>query len=160
MISNTTVDATSHRDDLMSVTHLRLERLKKLIELAEEQRSILLQGRNSDLPENVRAQDMALAELAHLQKREDALIETLSAEANAGPDVKREHVALSAKASRAAQRLQTVVRGNRQLLDNAMQYVSFSLGVISELASNQQPGYDTKSDGPSNSLAILLDRKV
>jgi hypothetical protein len=148
-------------DNLMSVASLRAERLTRLLELAEEQRTILLQGKDSALPENVQAQEMITAELGQLQKREDSLFEALTSEGSAaGSDWRKDHRAIASKAARTGQRLRTVVRGNRALLDNAMQYVTFSLGVISSLASDQRQSYDPGSEVGATSLAIMLDRKV
>ena len=153
-----TMEAETTRDNLMSIALLRVERLTALVELAEQQRSILIEGRHSELAENVKAQDLILAELDHLQKREDGLFRTVSSRPALG--LAEEYESVETKASRTAQRLKSITRGNRGLLDSAMQYVNFSMGVFSALAAEQQVSYDPRPETGPNTLAVMLDLKV
>jgi hypothetical protein len=152
------MEAATTGKHLMSIALLRVERLTELVELAEQQRSILIEGRHAELAENVKAQDLILAELDHLQKREDSLFQTVSSRPALG--LSEEYESAGAKASRTAQRLKSVTRGNRDLLDSTMQYVAFSMSILSGLAADQQISYDPKSEAGPNTLAMMLDRKV
>jgi len=118
----------------------------------------LIEGRHSELAENVKAQDLILAELDNLQKREDGLLQTVSS--RPALNLEPEYESAGARASRAAQRLKSITRGNRDLLDSAMQYVTFSMGVLSGLAADQQVSYDPRLETVPNTLAMMLDRKV
>ena len=153
-----TMEAETTRQNLMSIALLRVERLTALVELAEQQRSMLIEGRHSELAENVKAQDLILAELDNLQKREDGLLQTVSS--RPALNLEPEYESAGARASRAAQRLKSITRGNRDLLDSAMQYVTFSMGVLSGLAADQQVSYDPRLETVPNTLAMMLDRKV
>jgi hypothetical protein len=152
------MEAVTTRDNLMSIALLRVERLTALVELAEQQRSMLIEGRHSELAENVKAQDLILAELDHLQKREDGLLQTVSSGHTLG--LSPEYESVGARASRTAQRLKSITRGNRDLLDSTMQYVTFSMGILSSLAADQQVSYDPRPEAGPNTLAMMLDRKV
>ena len=141
---NNSTDTDVVRRELDSSGSRRLERLETLIRLAEEERSILVQGRHADLEANLGAQDRLLAEVRQLDKREEKASMMLE-EGSLGPALHVEH-------AKAADRLRSLVEVNTELIQNAMRFVNFSLGVLMSLASEQQGG--------QGNPAILLDRKA
>ena len=155
------MDSEQIKSKLIEIAILRLHKLTEMVNLAEQERSILVEGRNWELMDNIRAQDLATAELSQLLAQEDNLSDLLSSHTTAqpAPDFKLAYESVATKAVRAAERLRTIIRHNTELLDNAMQYVTFSLGILSTLA-NEQQSYDPQSDTEAKSLAIMLDRKA
>jgi len=146
-------------DQLVTTAALRLEKLTKLVTLADKQQAMLLESKHSDLEENLREHELTLAELAQLNRQEEALM--------GQPDVAGDtatlrgggHEAIARDTTDTCRRLSSLVQCNAQLLDNAMQYVDFSLGILTSLFTGERP-YDLKSDGAANSPAIMLDTKA
>ena len=147
------------RDQLISTAALRLDGLTKLVTLAEEQQAMLVGGKHSDLESNIRDHDLTLSELAQLDHHEAAMAEKLDDAADAALGLDDRYEVIARNTTDTCRKLGSLVHCNAELLDNAMQYVSFTLGLLSDLAAGQQ-SYDPKSDGAANSAAIMLDRKV
>ena len=141
---NNSTDTDLVRRELDSSGSRRLERLETLIRLAEEERSILVQGRHSDLEVNLGEQDRVLADLRQLDNME----EKASRRLEEGSLVPAFHAAYT----EAADRLRSLMEVNMGLVQNAKRFVDFSLGVLIGLASEQQGG--------QGNSAILLDRKA
>jgi hypothetical protein len=78
-------------------------------------------------------------------------------EASASPDFEAQYAEINRETRALALTLQTLVAGNTQLLKTMMEYVEFSIGIISKLVSEQQ-SYDPAAD--TGAAALLLDRKV
>jgi hypothetical protein len=141
------MNANAKTENAKSNAELRLVGLTKLIELAEEQRDVLVKGRHSDLEANIREQDSILSGLAGLPQDETEM-----------PESRRHEVAV--KTSDAANRLRSLVRVNAELLRNAKEFVDFSIGVITRLTT-EQPSYNPTSNAASTAgAALMLDSKV
>jgi len=154
------MDATTVRNELITAARFRLQRFQELISLAEEQRAILLERRHTDLPENLRKHDPLLIELAKVEKREESLLGMLSdAETETGKsdDFEAQYAEINRETRALALTLQTLVAGNTQLLETMMEYVQFSINIMSKLMCEQQ-SYDPAAD--PGTAALLLDRKV
>ncbi len=173
------MDATTIRNELITAARFRLQRLQELISLAEEQRAILLERRHADLQENLRKHDPLLIDLAKVEKREESLLGMLAesdgpvgeafnglpagrplkaspTEASAS-EFEAQYAGINRETRALAVVLQALVAGNTQLLKTMMEYVQFSVGIISKLVSEQQT-YDPAAD--PGGAALLLDRKV
>lgn len=149
------------KNELVSIAGRRLQRFRELASLAEEQRSLLLNGRHSELPGNVTEHDRLLVELNQLDRREEALAGHLAdAEPVSGTsaDFDRKYGEINRETGEVALRLQSLTVANTELLNNAMEFVTFSIGILSKLANEQQPCDPGIEAG--NSAALLLDRKV
>ncbi len=102
-----------------------------------------------------------LVELSQLDRREEALAGHL---AEAEPmsetsvDSDQQYGEINRETGEAALRLRSLTAANTELLNNAMEFVKFSIGVLSKLANEQQPCDPGIEAG--NSAALLLDRKV
>jgi hypothetical protein len=124
-------------------------RYRKLTELANEQRDLLVAGKTEVLPENVRLEEKEVFALGPLiAKRNEFLaqmgktlhLKTLSlAEAlQKAPvefieDFKKAVIELV----QAAKRLEETNQGNEKLLQNALSYVNFTLKVIANGGKKQ-----------------------
>ena len=67
------MDLGTAEKELMTTAALRLECFEKLVSQAEEQRSILVEGRHADLEPNLSKQDRILVDIVRLDRREDKL---------------------------------------------------------------------------------------
>ena len=160
-MERTLVEVDSTAKQLASVASVRAKELRRLVDLVREQRDILLQGRVAELSDNVQAQERILADLARLEKREDELKSSLGADSGAVESAPSylEVAAADRDSAESAEMLRPLVRGNTELLENAMQYVTFSLGILSSLTSEPQP-YSPGSESAPNGQAIMLDLKA
>ncbi|MDO8587055.1 MAG: flagellar export chaperone FlgN [Armatimonadota bacterium] len=155
------MNVESIRKQLASLAEIRTLGLKRLVDLAGEQRAILIEGRLDELSDNVQAQEQVLAEIARAQKREAELSSSLQDETDqkTGSDSLRKLDGADREASGALELLRPLVRGNTELLDNQMRYVTFSLAILSSLASDQQ-SYNPGPEPVVNHQAVMLDMKV
>jgi hypothetical protein len=154
------MDAEVIRNELIAVAEVRLDRYRRLLSLAEEQRGILLAGRHAELVGNLANHDPVLAELAQLDRREEMLLARLNEAGDPSalsPDFEGKHQRIAEQTSEAATRLRSIVQGNAQLLANAMDFVSFSIGILSKLAADL-PSYDPSAEAANP--ALVFDRKV
>lgn len=165
------MDQLTIENELMHIAKLRLERFAQLVTLAEEQREILVHARNSDLPANVAEHDRLLVELGKLESKEDKIKAILSnGSAGASPsqaspsqwtpnaELEQAITDVNIRAVELALMFQQLTYTNKELLDNAMEYINFTLAVISKLACEDQS--NACGSEMTNTHAILLDRKV
>ena len=146
-------------DQLVTTAALRLEKLTKLVTLAEKQQGMLLTSKHADLEENLREHEMTLAELAQLNRQEEVLMGQMDGAGEPPTLSGGRYEAIARDTTDTCHRLSSLVHCNTHLLDNAMQYVDFSLGILTSLATGERP-YDLKPDGAANSPAIMLDTKA
>ena len=147
-------------DEIVSTARMRLERYDRLVALAEEQQSILVENRHSELAQNLAVIDPLLFELKQINKRQENLFRHLEESQDGGqatrlPDINKEYEELAQRTAEKADRLRTLTEVNRQLLSNAMDFVNFSMGIICKVVAEQQLNADAKSNP-----AIVLDLKV
>ena len=154
------MDLDTTQKELIATAALRLECFEKLLSLAKEQRSILVEGRHADLEPNLCEQDRILVELGRLDRREDKLIGFINEGSQQGkflPNYETRYGEITQRIKNAVVRLRSVMRINTELLENVARYVSFSLAVIAKLASNQSP-HSRQSCAAGTS--VLLDGKA
>jgi hypothetical protein len=147
---------TTTRRNLISNTEHRLEEYRKLVSLSEEQREILVENRISELETNLQEQDLVLVKLSELEEQAEDVVET-ALESLSGTEKSR-YEELDAQIADTALRLREIVNTNAELLDNAMQFVGFSMSLVSQLCCEQQ-SYNPTSDGGGNH-AIVFDKMV
>lgn len=145
------------RIELIEIAEQRLRNYNALVSLAEAQREILIGGRHAELLENLNEHDPILVELERLDARAGTLASHLDKN-DKSPDFERKLKRLARQISEAASKLEDLVRANAELLTNAMNFVSFSIALISKIATDQQ-SYNPNSD-LTPGLALMLDRKV
>jgi len=141
----------SVKSELTAIAKSRLAHYRKLIALADAQREFLIGGKYSDLVDNLREHDPILVEIGRLDKREETLAGMLT-EVDLDPDYKQ----ILRETAETAALLAKLTRINAQLLENARDYITFSLGIITKSVNEQQ-----SADLASNPAgALLLDQKV
>lgn len=140
--------------ELTILAETRLTWHCNLLTLTEEQRKILVSGRIDELNANIAKQDAVVNDLVQLDKHEVALIEQIG---QTGEQVQpgERYTMLNNKTADAAKRLKEAVMLNKQLLNNALQFVKFSIASITRMAAEQQ-GFDSSRDS-SGSTSIILD---
>lgn len=143
--------------NLISNAELKLEQYRNLTTLSEKQREILVENRISDLEANLREQDQVLTMLGELEKQVENMQDT--APGVLTDDQKSRYEELDAQIADTALRLREIVNINGQLLDNAMQFVGFSMSLVSQLCCEQQKSYNPTSDDGGNH-AIVFDEMV
>ena len=144
---------------LTSTLRSRLDQYEELIALAQEQQSILVEGRHTDLSENLAKHDPILLQLKQLEKRQEGLLVYLVTEGTVPGSVRpgdfdSECRRLEESISRRAQELRELTETNKQLINNAMNFRHFSMNVICKAAG------DANSAPPGASPAIMLDLRV
>ncbi|MCL6518704.1 MAG: flagellar protein FlgN [Armatimonadetes bacterium] len=147
------MDSERLRDELIATAEQKLEKLHELINLSKEQQSILKDGMHEKLAENVRKHDSVLLNLDKLARREKAITNLLAQE-KARYDDKRLS-AIRHETAEVAQRLQSLVAANTELLRNSIVYTRFSLELLSKLITEQRAANEGEWNG-----ALLLDKKV
>jgi len=148
------MDLNALRDEMLSIAKLRMERYREMIKLAEEKKAVLTDGRHADLLEVTRRFDPILVELAQLEKREAQVIKHLEqVDLARGSFVTPEYEAIQSETRKLALQLRELTYINMTLLDNAMQFVNFSMGMISEIATDNHA-----SDGGNH--ALIFDTKA
>lgn len=146
------MDKKNIKTDLTSIAQSRLAYYQELVSLAEAQRELLVGGRHSELADNLKAHDPILIEIGRLDKREEALVSLLTdTESDSGY---RQLIQTTAKT---AARLAELTRINAELLENAREFVAFSIGIIAKSVNESCAIGDSVTD--SNG-ALLLDKKV
>jgi hypothetical protein len=148
-MAKTLSDKQAVLDELDSVHQKRDERYDELIRLAEEQQSILLEGRHSDLAENIAGFDPLLLEIDQLDKRERTLVQRLDQ-----ADHRKEPAAplkLEPSTVEKAARLHALTQTNRHLLANAMEFIDFTIHVVCRTAADAAAGANP---------AVVLDARV
>lgn len=150
------LDSGKIGSELLSLASRRLDIFRELVRLAEEQRSILVEGRHGDLLDNVRRNESLLLTLSQVEKHEQTLVELLR---DAGDEhgFRSAYRHLNQQALEVAAQVRDLVSTNRELLENAAEYVRYSASVLSEAASDSSRGLN--SDG-HNYPTFLIDRKA
>lgn len=138
--------------ELTTAARQRLERYNMLVKLADEQRSILIGSRHSELADNLASFDPLLIEIKRIEKQEDTLLRHM-VEAG-GDDPGPEYRVLKGRIAESADLLHRISVTNKQLLTRQMEYVSFSLGMMVKIATEHS------IIGPGNNAALMLDSKV
>jgi hypothetical protein len=148
---------------LTSVMTDRVARFEVLVSLAAEQQDILVNGKDSELGENVAAHDALLSQLEELERQEDAARDALRGCDPSHPRSKqldREIDDLTVKVVQLAAGLRKLTETNCLLLKNAAEYVEFSMDIIRQIACDQQ-AYDRQAGtGQDGAHALVLDAKV
>jgi chemotaxis protein histidine kinase CheA len=156
------VDYETIINEVISLGELRLARYKDLITLAAEQREILVSNKHEELLENLNRHEPVLADLAFLEAKQDVLaarLDEVPRPDNPPVGLEQKRTEIAAETAEAAQRLQELVRVNAELLSNVLNFVSFTVGLIAKLATNQQ-SYDPRNQDASGNLALVIDRMV
>jgi hypothetical protein len=149
------------RDEIILIEKHRLNRCRELVSLALEQREILTERRHSELEDNASKHENVIAEVAKLDRRKESLLQELDRQqtgSSAPVDFEKRRSAILAETAGEAKKLKSIMEVNAGLLSNAMNYVSFTMGLMARLAT-VQPSYDPRSES-SLSSAIVLDLKV
>jgi len=154
------MEPDSIRDEMVTTARKRLERYDQVVGLAEEQKAILVEGRHSELTENLTKFDPLLLELKQLGKREEALrrhLERAQADGQvaSSSSLDAEYAKTADLTAEKTSVLRTLTETNKQLLANASEFMRFSIGIICRAAAEQQPGLDI-----GGNPAIMLDLRV
>lgn len=136
--------------ELTAIVESRLGYYEELVALADAQREFLVRGNHEELADNLKKHDPILVEIGRLDKREEALAGLLSQE-DFTPSC-RQTLRLTAQT---AAHLAKLTRINAELLENAKEFVAFSIGVLSKSVSEQNSDAGCDPNG-----ALLLDQKV
>ena len=135
-------------DEILTGLNRRLDIYDKLAMLAETQQVILMENKLSELPENLAGFDPLLLELEQIERREESSLVLPEDENNLFSGETRK---IASSIIERAGQLSRLTALNKQLLQDAMNFVDFSIGIICRAASpTSDPG----------SRAILLDAKV
>lgn len=135
--------------ELIATIRKRLECYNALIKLADEQKSILIDSRHSELPVNLAKFDPLLIEVKQCEKREESLLGHLDGISPGG-----EYAAVKGRVAEAAGLLSDLTVTNKQLLTSHMEYVNFSLGIIFKTVAEHMPA------DAGNNPAMMLDSKA
>lgn len=133
--------------DLLSTAHRRLQCFNALVKLADDQKSMLMEGRHSELPDNLSKFDPLLVEIKKLETQEETLLKQMGAP---GP----EYLAIKARIAESVDLLKRISTTNKVMLARQMEYVSFSLGLIVKVATEHS------IIGPGANPALMLDSRV
>lgn len=154
------MDTATIKRKLTTTAELQLQQYRELVSLVEEQREILIDNRHSDLEGNVALQDKTLAEISELDRQEEMLLEILAGtnDSPAPSHFEDGHREITAEIAQTAERLRSLVETNTELLANAVRFVDFSIGILSQLG-NEQQSYNPNAD-PAGNCAIIFDRRV
>jgi len=148
------MDANKIKDELTSIAESRLGYYRELVKLADAQRDLLVKSKHSELVENLKKHDPILVEIGRLDKREESLTDQVI-----GMGTDSTHHRLLRETAETAEHLARLTRINAQLLENAKEFVAFSIGVICKTASESASGGSSDAFCDSNA-ALLLDMKV
>lgn len=138
------------------IARKRLDCYGRLAGLAEEQRSMLLESRDSELTDNLARFDPLLLDIMQLDRREETLRRHLeAAKANGrAVDLGPEYADLTDRTVKTAKLLRDLMLINKELLAGRMEYVNFSLGVIYKVAAEQSLA------GAGDNPAVVLDLRA
>lgn len=150
------MDSGKISSELLSLASRRLDIFRELVRLAEEQRAILVEGRHGDLLENVRKNESLLLTLNQVEKHEQALVELLR-DAGNEHGFRPAYRHLNQQVLEVAGQLRDLVSVNRELLENAAEYIRYSVSVLSEAVSDSSGGLDSDR---RNCPTLLIDRKA
>lgn len=148
------MDQETIRNEILKTAHARLERYEALVNLADEQKTILLESKHTDLPGNLVKFDPLLLEIKQLDRREESLFGQYEEMAGM-PFDDREYKSLASDIAGRAERLHNLAEVNRQLLDNAMEFVNFSINIVCKVAAELNPNLAAETNP-----ALMLDLKV
>jgi len=141
--------------EITSIARRRLECYAALADLAQRQKTILVEHRESDLPDNLAGFDPLLLEIMQLDRREETLVGYLEdAPPEVSADLRAEYNQLKSRTAKTARLLRELTIINREMLAGKMEFVNFSLGVVCKIAAEQLVS------GPGDNPAILLDSRV
>ena len=148
-------------EEIIATAQMQADRYAKLVDLADEQQSILLSNNHSELSQNLSKFDQQLIEVMQINKRENSLFERLNQLQADGPyprlsdtDMRYRELAMGVEES--ANRLRELTEANRQLLTGAMEFVNFSFGIICKAVTEASGLNGICNSNP----AIVLDTKV
>lgn len=141
--------------EITSIARRRLDCYAALADLAQKQKTILIEHRESDLPDNLAGFDPLLLEIMQLDRREQTLVGYLEdAPSAVSADLRAEYDQLKSRTAKTARLLRELTIVNREMLAGKMEFVNFSLGVVCKIAAEQLVS------GPGDNPAILLDSRV
>ena len=141
--------------EITSIARRRLECYAALADLARKQKTILVEHRESELPDNLAGYDPLLLEIMQLDRREETLLGYLKNDsAEVSRRVRDEYDELKRQTVDTARPLRELTIVNREMLAGKMEFVNFSLGVVCKIAAEQ-----LVSD-PGNNPAVLLDSRA
>jgi hypothetical protein len=144
-------------EEITALRSRRIEGYNRLIELAEEQQSLLLQNRHSELAQNLSKFDPVLMELQQLDRKEDAFSQRIKQAGDKLEDTA--HTETMDKLSGEplmdrVNRLRNLTEMNTHLIKNLMNFANYTMGIVSKIASNG------RNFGDIGNLSVLLDLKV
>lgn len=157
--------------ELMEGLKKETARYRRLVELGEVQRTLLVAGDMAKLPENVRMIEKEVFALGPLSAERAKWIEKLAGSKKATLDtvVKKAPEAVRDELKdcirevvEAAKKLDEVNRGNEKLIENAVDYVKFTLNALKDggksipAAASMSP----KTPGSAAPASTLLDRVI
>jgi hypothetical protein len=160
--------------DLMANLRKEAGHYRRLRQLGEEQKALLIAGDMQPLPENVRASEREVFALGPLNTSRTQAIEHLGRQlgiAGASLTALSDRAPLDMKPAfreavhevvQAAKELDEVNRGNEKLLENAVNYVSFTLNALSD-GGKPKSTYSPaalRSTAPNTQAASMLNRVV
>ncbi|MEN6521541.1 MAG: flagellar export chaperone FlgN [Armatimonadota bacterium] len=155
------MDAEKIRDEIILISKHRLDRCKTLVSLAQEQRELLTQRRHDELNDNAKKHEQLISDLMKLDRREKALlreIDRYQSDSNTTAAFDKRRNAVITETSAEAKKLGSIMQINAGLLNNAMNYVSFTVGLLSKIVSSR-PSYDPRGENITSS-AVVLDLRV
>ncbi|MGC8862525.1 MAG: hypothetical protein ACP5R5_07090 [Armatimonadota bacterium] len=121
--------------------------MQELLRLALAQRAILVEGRHAELEPNAQRMKQVMLDLAELDRLEPPRLALSDGDHS-----------IRTKIRDTALRLRDVLRGNAELLQNASEFVRFTLGALSRAVAEQNVGQSATDS--SGCAAVLIDRKV
>lgn len=151
------LDNKKIENEILAAACKRLSSYEQLVSLAEEQQEILVEGRHNELADNTAAFDPVLLEIKQLDKREEMLFQRLKKTENSenpnNIDIRCREVNKST--IQAAARLRRLMEANERLMNNALQLIDFSMGIICKVAAESASGTDARVNP-----ALAIDLKV
>ncbi|MEN6372151.1 MAG: flagellar export chaperone FlgN [Armatimonadota bacterium] len=155
------MDAEKIKEELILISQHRLDRCKGLVSLALEQRELLTNRRHTELEDNARKHEQLIADLVKLDRREKTLLQELGryqSDSSTTVAFNKRRSTVIAEIGAEAKKLKSLMQINAGLLGNAMNYINFTMGLLSRIVSNQ-PSYDPRGENLTSS-AVVLDLRV
>lgn len=153
-----------HFERLETILREEADRYRRLAVIGNEQKDLLVAGDMGKLPENVRAAEREVFALGPLGTARNETIaalgrvlgmtdSTLTSIAEKAPEQRRDSLrAAVAEVVSAAKSLDAVNQGNEKLLENAVQYVQFTLSALSGGAKTKDT-YTPSATTPKNQVS-------
>ncbi|MDI6602211.1 MAG: flagellar protein FlgN [Thermoanaerobacteraceae bacterium] len=153
--------------ELLSILEREFQVYKNLYELGLKKKEVLIKGKVNELDEIVNAEQACIAAVSKLEDEREKWLKNYSmtgmedvhdAIENSADDEKGKFVEFQERFKKLLQDVAEVNEHNQALIEQALEYIEFSINLIGDAITSDKATYDNK--GTYKKSSALFDEKI